>query len=104
MRNLIKRISALLLCLLLVLSLPVTALAEEAKDTDEAAAAAKTLRAKQTQEEQASADPEIDALVAARTEAKKAKNFAEADRIRDELKARGIEIIDTPQGAKWRKV
>ena len=50
------------------------------------------------------ADPEIDALVAARTEAKKAKNWAEADRIRDELKARGIEIIDTPQGAKWRKV
>ena len=37
-------------------------------------------------------------------EAKKAKNWAEADRIRDELKARGIEIIDTPQGAKWRKV
>ena len=66
--------------------------------------AAKTLREKQTQEEQASADPEIDALVVARTEAKKAKNFAEADRIRDELKARGIEIIDTPQGAKWRKV
>ncbi len=66
--------------------------------------AAKTLREKQAQEEQASADPEIDALVAARTEAKKAKNFAEADRIRDELKARGIEIIDTPQGAKWRKV
>ena len=32
------------------------------------------------------------------------KNFAEADRIRDELKARGIEIIDTPQGSKWRKV
>ena len=60
---------------------------------------------KQTQEEQAaSADPEIDALVAARTEAKKAKNWAEADRIRDELKAKGIEIIDTPQGAKWRKV
>ena len=49
-------------------------------------------------------DPEIDALVAARTEAKKAKNWAEADRIRDELKARGIEIIDTPQGAKWKRV
>ncbi len=49
-------------------------------------------------------DPEIDALVAQRTAAKKAKNWAEADRIRDELKARGIEIIDTPQGAKWRKV
>ena len=48
-------------------------------------------------------DAEIDALVAARTEARKAKNWAEADRIRDELKARGIEIIDTPEGAKWRR-
>ncbi len=65
---------------------------------------AEKLRKKQAEEEAAAADPEIDALVAARTEAKKAKNFAEADRIRDELKARGIEIIDTPQGAKWRKV
>ena len=66
--------------------------------------AAKSLREKQAAEEAASADPEIDALVAARTQAKKDKNYAEADRIRDELKARGIEIIDTPQGAKWRKV
>ena len=66
--------------------------------------AAQAIRAKEAAEAAASADPEIDALVAARTEAKKAKNFAEADRIRDELKARGIEIIDTPQGAKWRKV
>ena len=66
--------------------------------------AAQALRDKKAAEEAANADPEIDALVAARTEAKKAKNFAEADRIRDELKARGIEIIDTPQGAKWRKV
>ena len=67
-------------------------------------AAAENLRKKEAEEAAASADPEIDALVAARTEAKKAKNWAEADRIRDELKARGIEIIDTPQGAKWRKV
>ena len=66
--------------------------------------AAEKLRKQQAEEEAANANPEIDALVAARTEAKKAKNFAEADRIRDELKARGIEIIDTPQGAKWRKV
>lgn len=49
-------------------------------------------------------DPEIDALVAARTEAKRAKNWPEADRIRDELKARGIEVIDTPQGAKWKRI
>ena len=65
--------------------------------------AAEKLLKKQAEEEAASADPEIDALVAARTAAKKEKNFAEADRIRDELKARGIEIIDTPQGTKWRK-
>ncbi len=67
-------------------------------------AAAKALQDKQAKEAAASADPEIDALVAARTEAKKAKNYAEADRIRDQLKDMGIEIIDTPQGAKWRKV
>ena len=65
---------------------------------------AEALRKKEAKEAAASADPEIDALVAARTAAKKAKNFAEADRIRDELKAKGIEIIDTPQGTKWRKV
>ena len=65
--------------------------------------AADALRKKEAEEASASADPEIDALVAARTAAKKAKNFAEADRIRDELKAKGIEIIDTPQGTKWRK-
>jgi len=67
-------------------------------------AAAKKLQEKEAAEADASADPEIDALVQARTDAKKAKNYAEADRIRDELKARGIEIIDTPQGTKWRKV
>ena len=66
--------------------------------------AADKLKKQQAEEAAAAADPEIDALVAARTQAKKEKNFAEADRIRDELKARGIEIIDTPQGTKWRKV
>ena len=49
-------------------------------------------------------DPEIDNLVAQRTAAKKEKNWAEADRIRDQLKAMGIEIIDTPQGPKWKRV
>ena len=48
-------------------------------------------------------DPAIDALVLQRAEAKKAKNFAEADRIRDELKAQGIEITDTKDGAAWRR-
>ena len=49
-------------------------------------------------------DPEIDALVLKRYEAKKAKNYAEADRIRDELKARGIEVTDTREGAVWKRV
>ncbi|MBE6925502.1 MAG: cysteine--tRNA ligase [Ruminococcaceae bacterium] len=66
--------------------------------------AAEALRKKEAEEAAASTGPEVDALVAARTAAKKAKDFAEADRIRDELKARGIEIIDTPQGTKWRRV
>ena len=36
-----------------------------------------------------------------RAEAKKNKNWAEADRIRDELTAKGVKILDTPDGAKW---
>ena len=48
-------------------------------------------------------DPYIMEAIAARTAAKKAKNYAEADRIRDELKARGITLIDTPQGVKWSR-
>ena len=49
-------------------------------------------------------DPAIDALVLQRYEAKKAKNFAEADRIRDELKAQGVEITDVKGGASWKRV
>ena len=49
-------------------------------------------------------DPEVDALVLQRAEAKKAKNFAEADRIRDLLKGQGIEVSDVPGGAVWRRV
>ncbi len=52
----------------------------------------------------AESDPRIDALVAARTEAKKARNWAEADRIRDALKADGILITDTPEGPIWKRV
>ena len=49
-------------------------------------------------------DAAVDALVLQRCEAKKAKNYAEADRIRDELKAQGIEITDTKDGAIWKRV
>ena len=48
-------------------------------------------------------DAEIDALVAARTEAKKARNFAEADRIRDQLKEMGIVLVDTKEGTTWHR-
>ena len=47
---------------------------------------------------------EVEALIRARADAKKAKNFAEADRIRDELKAQGIEITDVLGGAKWKRI
>ena len=46
---------------------------------------------------------EQEALFAARKEARKAKNWAESDRIRDELKAQGILVEDTPQGMKWKR-
>jgi cysteinyl-tRNA synthetase len=45
----------------------------------------------------------IDALIEARSAAKKSKNFAEADRIRKELLDAGIVLEDTPQGTTWRR-
>jgi cysteinyl-tRNA synthetase len=50
-------------------------------------------------------DPrEIDALIAQRNEARKSRNFAEADRIRDLLAAKGIAIEDGAQGTRWKVV
>ncbi len=48
-------------------------------------------------------DDEIEKLIEARTQARKDRNWAEADRIRDELKAQGIILEDTPQGVKWHR-
>ena len=46
----------------------------------------------------------INAKIAERAEAKKAKDFAKADAIRDELMARGVAIKDTREGVKWELV
>ncbi|MBE7016003.1 MAG: cysteine--tRNA ligase [Ruminococcaceae bacterium] len=51
--------------------------------------------------EEASLDAEIEALIEQRNQARKNKDFAEADRIRDELKARNIILKDTPMGVTW---
>lgn len=47
---------------------------------------------------------EIEALISQRTEAKKNKDYELADKIRDDLKARGILLEDGPQGTSWKKV
>ena len=48
-------------------------------------------------------DSEIEALIEQRKQARKDRNWAEADRIRDELKAKGIVLEDTAQGVKWHR-
>ena len=54
--------------------------------------------------ESGESDAAVEAKIMARQDAKKARNFAEADRIRDELKAAGIEVTDIPHGAKWKRI
>ncbi|WP_135212508.1 cysteine--tRNA ligase [Vitreimonas flagellata] len=46
---------------------------------------------------------EIDRLVAERVAARVAKNYPESDRLRDELAARGVEVMDGPSGSTWRR-
>ena len=52
----------------------------------------------------ANLEEEIEALIAERQQARKDRNFALADKIRDDLKAKGIELLDTPQGVRWKKI
>ncbi|MCD7775003.1 MAG: cysteine--tRNA ligase [Clostridiales bacterium] len=73
-----------------VLSLDLISKAEEYKNSQNAVS-------------ESDEDKEIDELVARRTQARKDKNWAEADKIRDELAARGITVTDTPDGAKWHR-
>lgn len=46
-------------------------------------------------------DARVEEMIAARNAARKAKDFAEADRLRDELMAMGVEIKDGPEGTTW---
>ncbi|MEB3828839.1 cysteine--tRNA ligase [Phormidium sp. CCY1219] len=58
----------------------------------------------EAQETEGLSDAEIEAAIAQRQAARKAKNFAEADRIRDELQAQGITLIDKPGGVtNWHR-
>ena len=47
--------------------------------------------------------PEIESLMAERTAAKKAKDFARADQIREQLLDQGIILEDTKSGVRWKR-
>jgi len=51
----------------------------------------------------AASDAEIDALVNERTQAKRQRNFARADAIRNELLAKGILLEDSKDGVRWKR-
>ncbi|BAZ26232.1 cysteinyl-tRNA synthetase [Kalymmatonema gypsitolerans NIES-4073] len=57
----------------------------------------------QTPQNDGISDAEIEALIQKRQDARKAKNFAESDRIRDELQAQGITLIDSREGTRWHR-
>ena len=48
-------------------------------------------------------EEEINKLIEERSAAKKEKNYKKADEIRNNLLSMGIEIMDTPQGVKWKR-
>ena len=54
--------------------------------------------------DEGSIDAEIEELIAKRQAARKERNFALADQIRSDLLARGIELMDTREGVKWKRI
>ncbi|MEW8397294.1 MAG: DALR domain-containing protein, partial [Candidatus Thiodiazotropha sp.] len=61
------------------------------------------LRGAAPADEDGLSDEAIETMIQARIDARSAKNWAEADRIRDELQAAGIILEDGPQGTTWRR-
>lgn len=59
---------------------------------------------KSTAESDNNLDAEIESLIAKRQEARANKDWATADKIRDDLLARNIKLIDTPEGVKWEQI
>ena len=86
-----------------VLSLDLLAKADALREK-EAKAAATRGAAFMVIAEDGMPDAAVEEMICARASAKKAKDFAEADRIRDELREQGIELTDIPNGAKWKRV
>jgi len=62
-----------------------------------------TAKAEIDQPAQGLSDADIEDLIQQRQAARKSKNFAEGDRLRDQLKDAGITLIDTPQGTRWHR-
>ena len=56
-----------------------------------------------TEKKEEMLDGDIEALIAERQQARKDKNFARADEIRDELLAKGIVLEDTREGVRWKR-
>lgn len=55
-------------------------------------------------EKEEALDSDIEALIQERQDARKARNFARADEIRDQLLEMGIELKDTREGVKWKRI
>ena len=86
-----------------VLSLGLTEAAERKRAADEEKAKKEAEEAALAEANKDDFDREIEALIAERAAAKKAKNYARADEIRADLLARGVTLIDTPKGTTYQR-